>query len=1418
MKSTVKPVVISLMRKTTPNLDKTPIKYTCLSCKKNFLNKIEFGEHVEICRGKSQVSESKATSPTRDSTNNTCAYCGKIFNTKSEFSQHCNNKIAICSFCNYKTCVKSELKLHLENDHKDHLRIFGDPSVDPFEERKRKSEEIIEISDAKVPKTENDDRKPTKLKVRPNNASQSPNATKRNRESKYVKKSKENNVMQKILKKVKLEVQDVLKHKENIPPEIRSKMLFLENVGDDFKGRPNIKEEHDSSKNEEKKIQDEASKKIEPAKIDKANVKAERPDKTAQKRDVEVAPNEKVDLTEINSFADNFRQDNTNESTTTTIASPRYDGNDVAGEDLKYILGKSPETVQSFTCKKCDKKFPSKKSYMGHVKYFNDKLKQCAFCPFKVCTKGGLNIHVKEEHPGESKTKTFNDKPVIKTESSESPKKEVGNDTNGDYSTEVKQEILEIEGSVNVPKENDKKSDETNANDTDDDIIEIGTVVHKKSSEIVIPQDLSCKRCNKKCQTASVYISHMKYQSKPLRFCRLCNFKSCTRNGLTMHYRETHPEVMIPEKMSDGNPNAKRIIDENLKCNRCDDRFPSQKKMLRHLLSKDDPLKNCPMCNFKSCSYLGLTLHCKKEHPNEYHQLRSKFICGELANKVHPNHVEQESISKPEIVFQNYKCQRCDETFTNRGKFQAHKYKYRDWPVKTCHKCPYRSCFGIYKHFKEKHFVEKVTDEKKLNLDDGITATSYSYSTEYFDNNLSEIFAKEAPTKNANEEVIDMKVIDNVQVKVVDATKNENEVSENEEAKNLSTNVEEIETGKGKTSNANDLENANLPINVIETDAKSKPISETTKVANDNKVLFAKKVPNEEMNGNKSPNQKVPTITIVSATGKNSLNTELKNLLSKNNGKPALVTAFEKPKQNSQTNDVVVLSKFDKNGLHQPLNEIPKNVPSSPLSMKWKPGFASTPECNSLNDKLKEFLGNKVSPDPRKMIKTILQDHDYSSEVKKTSNVAKVSPIQIKNPSFRVMPNKGLVVSPPGNVTVKPVVEIIPTSFEIVESSELKCDWCDVEFKNTVEKIFHQRNIKEKIPLVCGFCGFKSCTIEWLQIHYKTKHANQSKSQRINTKTKVVQEKVLESNEKNPAPVLGEPEIILPDADGKNEPMVTNVGKTMPQPKTQNLSSVQSNSTNAPSKVDLHQNSKLQCDWCDVEFKNPSEKILHRRITKRKDPLVCGFCGFKSCTIEWLRIHHQNKHSNQSRSHKNATKTEDAQEKVLESNDKNLEPVLEILLPDADVENESMSTNLQSHSMLQNVNLSSVQSNFTIAPSKVEPSPQIDFHQNELAFSDPRDVKPVFKTNINHDASKVTTKSVSNQNANSITLKCDRCDEKFSRKIDQLNHLRNIQRNCLYMCEFCFHKSCTSDGLKTHQRSLHPDKKYAKGFFINVTK
>ena len=147
-------------------------------------------------------------------------------------------------------------------------------------------------------------------------------------------------------------------------------------------------------------------------------------------------------------------------------------------------------------------------------------------------------------------------------------------------------------------------------------------------------------------------------------------------------------------------------------------------------------------------------------------------------------------------------------------------------------------------------------------------------------------------------------------------------------------------------------------------------------------------------------------------------------------------------------------------------------------------------------------------------------------------------------------------------------------------------------------------------------------------------------------------------------------------------------------------------------------------------------------------------------------------------------------------------------------------TNFQSNSILppKAQNLSTIPSNSTNSPSRMVQNSQIDFHQNTLAFSDPRDVKPVFKTNINHDASKVTTKSHSNQNANGITLKCDRCDEKFTRKIDQLNHLRNIQRNCLYMCEFCFHKSCTSDGLKLHQRTLHPDKKYAKGFFINVTK
>ena len=192
MKSTVKPVVISLTKKTTPKLEKVPAEYICLSCKKNFLDKSQLHKHLKIC---------KSTRGTR----NTCNFCGKIFPSKRDLSQHHNEEIAICSFCNFQTCVKSELELHLEHNHKDHVRIFGVPSVEPFEKRKRKSEESTNAPDAKVSRNDTDD-KTKKLKVRPNGINQNSNL-------KYKKKSKsEENVMKIILKKVKLEVQDVLRH------------------------------------------------------------------------------------------------------------------------------------------------------------------------------------------------------------------------------------------------------------------------------------------------------------------------------------------------------------------------------------------------------------------------------------------------------------------------------------------------------------------------------------------------------------------------------------------------------------------------------------------------------------------------------------------------------------------------------------------------------------------------------------------------------------------------------------------------------------------------------------------------------------------------------------------------------------------------------------------------------------------------------------------------------------------------------------------------------------------------------------------------------------------------------------------------------------------------------------------------------
>ena len=52
----------------------------------------------------------------------------------------------------------------------------------------------------------------------------------------------------------------------------------------------------------------------------------------------------------------------------------------------------------------------------------------------------------------------------------------------------------------------------------------------------------TCKRCEKVFINEYHFQAHENLNQKPLKYCTLCSFKSCTQIGLTYHYKKFHSE------------------------------------------------------------------------------------------------------------------------------------------------------------------------------------------------------------------------------------------------------------------------------------------------------------------------------------------------------------------------------------------------------------------------------------------------------------------------------------------------------------------------------------------------------------------------------------------------------------------------------------------------------------------------------------------------------------------------------------------------------------------------------------------------------------------------------------------------------------------------------------------------------------
>jgi transcription elongation factor Elf1 len=159
--------------------------------------------------------------------------------------------------------------------------------------------------------------------------------------------------------------------------------------------------------------------------------------------------------------------------------------------------------------------------------------------------------------------------------------------------------------------------------------------------------------------------------------CDLCDFKSCTKNGMAIHMKNAHGHKL------------------GFECPKCDQKFHSRVNLKYHEKSKQE-VQKCEDCGFKSCTYLGLLSHLRKTHGKSNVKYDHKINFG-----------------KPRI----FNCIKCDQKFYSRANLEFHEKKIRD-EVLSCSKCDFKSCtkIGLLIHLRNVH---DISNDAVENVPDG---------------------------------------------------------------------------------------------------------------------------------------------------------------------------------------------------------------------------------------------------------------------------------------------------------------------------------------------------------------------------------------------------------------------------------------------------------------------------------------------------------------------------------------------------------------------------------------------------------------------------------------------------------------------------------------------------------------------------
>ena len=205
-------------------------------------------------------------------------------------------------------------------------------------------------------------------------------------------------------------------------------------------------------------------------------------------------------------------------------------------------------------------------------------------------------------------------------------------------------------------------------------------------------KNLKCSRCDVTVQSKERLKRHEQISKgvQNIQTCNECSFTSCTSSGLKS---KSHKCL----KSADGGRETKN-------CNKCGKQFSRIKDFEKHIATKDE-LTNCGLCDFKSCTKVGMAIHMKfhtltmkKENPPEDMVLDIVDNVSSIDEKCPKN--TNNTSKRP------HQCNKCYRSFHNKANLELHM-KTKD-ELKMCESCDFKSCtkLGFSYHMKKVHGIK----------------------------------------------------------------------------------------------------------------------------------------------------------------------------------------------------------------------------------------------------------------------------------------------------------------------------------------------------------------------------------------------------------------------------------------------------------------------------------------------------------------------------------------------------------------------------------------------------------------------------------------------------------------------------------------------------------------------------------------